>query len=528
MIRVRQIKIPVLQDSKEFLEAAICHKLKVSSIISYEILKRSIDARDKKNILYVYEVDVFCSNEKDILKKNHSTDILLSKREEYVFPKMGNVFLKSRPIIVGSGPAGLFCAYFLAEAGFKPIILERGEKMEDRVETVSNFFSGGIFNPNSNIQFGEGGAGTFSDGKLNSFTHDNLRAKKVFQVFVECGAPSEILYDAKPHIGTDILRKVIIRLRNKIISLGGEFHYSSCITNLLKEDGKVMGVEVNHTTVLKSDIVVLAIGHSARDTFYMLHENEVEMKNKNFAVGVRIEHPREMIDSSQYGEFAKKIGSASYKLTYQTKEGRGVYTFCMCPGGYVVNSSSEKGYLCINGMSNYKRDEKNSNSAIVVTIGENDFGSDLFAGVEFQRKLEEAAYIEGCGNIPVQLYKDFVLNQKSTSLGKVIPNVLGGYTFGNLNSILPEFITSSIKEAIPAFGKKIQGFDREDAILLGVEARTSSPIVIVRGDDFQSNLTGLYPCGEGAGYAGGITTASIDGVKVAEEIIQKFSNSLLL
>ena len=502
MIRVRQVKIPVLHDSYEFLEKEICHKLKVSSIDSFEILKRSIDARDKKSIFYVYEVDVCCSLEKEILKKNHSSDIFLSEKREYVFPSMGSVPLKKRPIIVGSGPAGLFCAYFLAKAGFRPIILERGEKMEDRIETVSQFFSSGVLNPNSNIQFGEGGAGTFSDGKLNSLTHDNLRSKKVFEIFVECGAPKEILYDSKPHIGTDLLRNVIVSLRNKIIEMGGEFHYSSCVTNILKENNCIIGVEVNHNKVYDTEIAVLAIGHSSRDTFYMLHDQEVDMKNKNFAVGVRIEHPRSMIDKS--------------------------HSFCMCPGGYVVNASSEEKRLCINGMSHYKRDGENSNSAIVVTVNEDDFGHDLFAGIEFQRKLEEAAYIEGCGSIPVQLYKDFILNKKSTSFGEVVPNVLGEYTFGNLNSILPEFISSSIKEAIPAFGKKIKGFDREDAILLGVESRTSSPIVICRDDQYEANIHGLYPCGEGAGYAGGITTASIDGVKVAEEIIQKFSNSIIL
>ena len=528
MIRVRQIKIPVLHDSKESLVEAICQKLKVSSISSYEILKKSIDARDKKSIFYVYEVDVEVLNENDILKKNKSSDIFLSTREEYVIPECGNTPLKTRPIVIGSGPAGLFCAYFLAEAGFSPIILERGEKMEDRIETISKFFSGETLNPNSNIQFGEGGAGTFSDGKLNTLTHDNLRGRKVFEIFVECGAPQEILYDSKPHIGTDLLRNVIVSLREKIISFGGEFHYSSCVTKILKKDNIITGVEINHKDIMESDVVVLAIGHSARDTFYMLHDQDVNMKNKNFAVGVRVEHPREMIDKSQYGEYYKELPPASYKLTYQTNEGRGVYSFCMCPGGYVVNASSEEGRICVNGMSNYKRDSKNSNSAIVVTVGEKDVGEDLFAGLEFQRKLEEAAYQEGKGSIPVQLYKDFVFNKNSTSFGEFTPNVLGTYSFGNICNVLPTFITSSIKEAMPAFGRKIKGFDREDAIFLGVEARTSSPIVIVRGEDFESNIHGLYPCGEGAGYAGGITTASIDGVKVAEEIIKKFSNSSVL
>lgn len=521
MIRVNQIKVDINNDN---LLLKISKKLKIhSSLISkYKIIKKSIDARDKSNINYVYEVDVEIACEDKILKMNLK-DVSKSPKEEYALPEMGNIKLNTRPIIVGSGPAGLFCAYLLAESGYKPIILERGEKVEDRVKTVEKFHNTNKLNINSNIQFGEGGAGTFSDGKLNTLTKDkSFRNKKVLETFYENGAPEEILYINKPHIGTDILREVIINMRNKILKLGGEIHYNSCVTNLIIEKDELKGVEVNNKDKIMSDIIVLAIGHSARDTFKMLHSNNLYMKPKNFAVGLRIEHPREMIDESQYGKFSKLLPSASYKLTYQTKAGRGVYSFCMCPGGYVINASSEENKLCINGMSNFKRDAKNSNSAIVVTITPEDFGKDIFSGVEFQEQIEKLAYKEGTGQIPVQTYKDFKENRVTTSFGEYTPNTKGDYKMANLNNVLPEYITSALKEAMPNFGKKIKNFDRDDAIFLGVESRTSSPIIIVRNEHFMSSINGIYPCGEGAGYAGGIITAAIDGIKVAEEIIKTY------
>ena len=518
MLRIREVKIPISLDNDEYIKKKISKLLNISKeeIIDYKILKKSIDARDKNNILFIYEFALNLKNENKInLSKNISEYI----ETEYEFTKEKD--LKERPIIVGSGPAGLFCAYMLASVGCKPIILERGEKIEDRVKTVEDFFETNKLNPESNIQFGEGGAGTFSDGKLNTLTKDKLnRHKKVFEIFVENGAPEEIMYLNKPHIGTDILRNVIINMRNKIISFGGEFKYNSKVTNLIIEDNKIKGVEINNKEKTYSNIVVLAIGHSARDTFYMLNDNNVSMKPKNFAIGLRIEHPREMIDKSQYGDSYKMLDPASYKLTYQTKNNRSVYSFCMCPGGYVVNASSEENKLCVNGMSNCKRDEKNSNSAIVVNVTTDDFNNELFGGIELQRKLEEKAYIEGKGKIPVQLYKDFKDNIKSTKLGEITPNTKGEYTLSNLNNILPEYISESIKEAIPVFGRRIKGFDREDAILLGIEARTSSPVVIVRDEELNSSIEGLYPCGEGAGYAGGITTAAIDGIKIAEKIVK--------
>ena len=522
MIRVRQIKISVLEDNEKNLRKKILQTLKIRNkdFVSFHIRRKSIDARDKKNVLYVYEVDVEVVDEKSVLEKVSCTDIFHCEEEKYVFPKLEKK-KDVRPIVVGSGPAGLFCAYMLAEAGLKPLVFERGERIEDRIRTVDEFFETGVLNPESNIQFGEGGAGTFSDGKLNTLTKDKEgRIRKVLEVFVENGAPEEILYVHNPHIGTDLLRKVIVKMRRKILRKGGKFYYKSCVTDLVSKKGKITGVEINHDKVYPSSIVVFAIGHSARDTFMMLHEKEILMKPKNFAVGVRVEHLRSMIDAWQYGEFADEVGSASYKLTYQTKDGRGVYSFCMCPGGYVVNASSEEGRLVVNGMSNYDRSEVNSNSAIVVSVTPKDFGNELFSGMEFQRKLEEAAYQVGGGLIPVQRYEDFCMHQVSDHYGAIVPHTKGDVTFGDLRDVLPEFVSSSIMEAMPEFGSKIEGFDQDDTLLLGVETRTSSPVVIVRGDDMVStSLQGLYPCGEGAGYAGGITTAAIDGIKVAEKIV---------
>ena len=525
MIRLRQIKINIENDNTNNLLNKISNKLKINTslISNYKIIKKSIDARDKTNINYVYEIDVEVPNEDAILKRLNNKDIIKAPIEEYKLPKSGDTKLNTKPIIIGSGPAGLFVGYFLSQKGFNPIIIERGEKIEDRIKTVEKFFETNELNVNSNIQFGEGGAGTFSDGKLNTLTKDkSFRNKKVIEIFYECGAPEEILYEAKPHIGTDILRNVIVTMRNRIIESGGTFLYNSTMTDLIIENNKVNGIVINDYEKIYSDIVVLALGHSARDTFKMLYARGLNMNPKNFAVGLRIEHPREMIDESQYGKYHYLLPSASYKLTYQTKSGRGVYSFCMCPGGYVVNASSEEKRICINGMSNFKRNEKNSNSAIVVTVTPKDYGEDILKGLEFQRKLEENAYIEGKGNIPVQLYKDFRENKTSTSFGKYMPNTKGKYSLSNLNNVIPKFISDSIKESLPEFGKRIKDFDRDDAILLGVEARTSSPIVIVRDENYKSSIDGIYPCGEGAGYAGGIITAAIDGIKIAEEIIKTY------
>ena len=375
------------------------------------------------------------------------------------------------------------------------------------------------------MQFGEGGAGTFSDGKLNTLVKDKWhRGKKVFDILVENGAPKEILYEHKPHIGTDLLRKVIINIRNKIISMGGEIRYRSLLTDISISEGKLVGVVVNGEEKISCSVMVLAIGHSARDTFSWLYEKGVTMRGKPFAVGIRIQHPQKLINENQYGvKYAGLLGAASYKLTYTTKDSRGVYSFCMCPGGYVVNASSEAGRLAINGMSNHARDTENANSALIVTVGPKDFGSFPLAGMEFQRKLEECAFTAGDGKIPVQLFQDFLDGKVSTQFASVAPVFKGAVSFADLNQVLPTYVSSSLKEAIAYFDKKIAGYARKDAILAGVESRTSSPIQIERNHEGQANILGLYPCGEGSGYAGGITTAAMDGLKIAESIIQKYA-----
>lgn len=526
MIRIRQIKLPITSSS-DILKVKIAKILKISveDISKISIVKKSIDARKKDNLFYVYEVDVKTSLENKILKNNKGKDIFLSPEETYVFPTSGTTPLEKRPIIVGTGPAGLFCAYLLAENNYHPIIIERGEKIEDRIETVENFWQTGNLNTESNIQFGEGGAGTFSDGKLNTLVKDKKnRGRKAFEIFVENGAPEEIMYENKPHIGTDILRKVIVNIRNKIISMGGEFHYNTKLTNIFTTNNKLTSIEINNEKIIPCENLILAIGHSARDTFQMLNTKGLKLYPKPFAVGLRIEHPQSMINENQYGKFAKLLPPASYKLTYTTKENRGVYSFCMCPGGYVVNASSEKKRLVVNGMSNYKRDTPNANSALVVTISPDDYGKDPLDGIKFQRLLEERAYKLGNGKIPIQLLKDYNENIKSTSLGSLIPSVKGSYDLSNLNEIFPDFINNSLKEAINYFDTKIKGFKMDDAILLGVESRTSSPIRMERNDLNISNIEGIYPCGEGAGYAGGITTSAMDGIKVAEAFASIYKN----
>ncbi len=410
--------------------------------------------------------------------------------------------MKHRPVIIGSGPAGLFSAYMLAKYGYKPLILERGEKIENRVKTVEKFWKEGTLNPESNVQFGEGGAGTFSDGKLNTSVKDKeFRNKKVLEIFVEAGAPKEILYLNKPHIGTDLLRTVIQNLRNKIIEMGGEIRYQACLTDIEIKNSTIQSITINGKEKMEVDVVILAIGHSARDTFQMLYKKQIPMEPKPFAVGVRVQHTQEMINFAQYGIFKEKLPPASYKLTFHAKGGRGVYSFCMCPGGYVVNSSSEKEHLVINGMSNFKRDTQNANSAIVVIVKPEDFQNRLFGGLEFQQELEKKAYALGHGKIPVQLLGDFMQNQKSSEFGEVQPIFKGDYELTNLQEILPNFVVQALQEAFPNFDKKIKGFAKKDSILAGVETRTSSPIRIVRQENGESKIKGLYPAGEGAGYA---------------------------
>lgn len=525
MITIRQIKISIEKDTLEELKKKICTVLRCKENVIKEMIisKKSIDARHKPEIYYIYEVNVSIENEDNFLKGNKNKDIVKYEKKEYIVPISGNVKLESSPIIIGSGPAGLFCAYILSECGYKPIVIERGEKIENRIKTVENFWKTGKLNTNSNVQFGEGGAGTFSDGKLNTNVKDKSgRQKKVLETFVRCGVDKDILYIHNPHIGTDILRTVIKNMREKIIEMGGQFYYNSTLTNIEIINDKISSIEINYKEKIKTDTLILAVGHSARDTFKMMYEKNIPMDSKPFAVGLRVQHPQEMINETQYGRKNASLGAANYKLTYKAKNGRGVYSFCMCPGGFVVNASSEEKKLVINGMSNHKRDEENANSAIVVTIGPKDYGQNVLDGIEFQKRLEEKAYEIGDGKIPIQLWKDFKENKKSLQIGKIKPIFKGKYQLSNLNDLLPEELNQSIKEAILYFGTKIKGFDREDAILAGIESRTSSPIRIKRNEEFESDIKGIYPCGEGAGYAGGIMTAAVDGIKVAESIIKKY------
>lgn len=531
MIRISGLKLNI-NHSEEDLISKASKELKISSkeIKSYTIVKKSIDAR-KGDVKFIYSIDIELNYkvENELLKKKHITknNITVSKQTIYTLPECGNKPLDSSPVVVGSGPAGLFCAYSLALKGYRPIVIERGENVEERDKSVNRFWDTGILNTESNVQFGEGGAGTFSDGKLNTLVNDKFgRNTYVLQVFNKFGAPDNILYDGKPHIGTDILKNIVKNMREFIIESGGEFRFNTKLTDVVIKNGKVDAIEVNDSEIIPCNILVLAIGHSARDTFKMLYEKSIIMEPKSFAVGVRVEHPQKMINYNQYGEkFYEKMPAAPYKLAKTVQTGRNVYSFCMCPGGYVVNASSEEGMLAVNGMSYSKRDSMNANSALIVNVTPNDFGSDNpLAGIEFQRKLEKIAYREGDGNIPVQLFGDFKQNTSSKNLGEIEPCTKGKYTFANLNNVLPKYVSESLILGIDSFAGIIKDYNRYDTILAGVESRTSSPLRIIRNEGFQSNIAGLYPCGEGAGYAGGITSASMDGIKVAEAIIKEYDS----
>lgn len=529
MIRIRNIRLSVLKD-KEKLRVKLLNKLKENNnnLIKYNIVKRSIDARRKNNISYVYTIDASFENEDNILKKfKKDTTISIAPKMNYEYPKLGDLKLNNRPVIVGAGPSGLFAALILAEKGFNPLIIERGKEIKERKKDIKKFIDTRDLNEESNIQFGLGGAGTYSDGKLTTSNKDkHNRFKKVLETFVECGATNDILYKAKPHIGTDKLEIVVERLREKIEKLGGEFRFSTKLTKINIENEKVRSIIVNNSEEINTDLVFLCLGHSARDTFKMLKENELQLEAKNFAIGVRIEHKREMIDKSQYGSVSKIMPPASYKLVTHNK-GRNIFTFCMCPGGYVVPASSEKGMLVVNGMSKYSRNGENSNSAILVSVNKDDFNSDdPLAGIEFQRKLEKKAYEMGGSNYdaPIQLVGDFLENKTSSKFKSIKPTYPIGYKFANLNDLLPYFVSENLKEGIKYFGNRLKGFDTDEAILTGIETRTSSPVRITRNKAFESNISGVYPVGEGAGYAGGIMSSSVDGIKTAEKIIQKYSN----
>lgn len=527
MIRISQLKLPV-GHSEAALEKKIAKLLKCPGTpFTYTIKKQSLDSRHKNDKMFVYTVDVKIRGESKIIKMVGNNSITLTEEKPYTFPDPGEEFLEYPPVVIGSGPAGLFCAWYLARAGFRPVVLERGEEADKRLLSVERFWKDGVLNPDSNVQFGEGGAGTFSDGKLNTLVKDPFgRNHEVLYRFVQAGAPEEILYQQKPHLGTDVLIDIVQKLRGEILEMGGSFHFNSKVTDLILEKGALKAVEINGETQLPANVCVLAIGHSARDTFEMLEKRGVHMEPKSFAVGLRIEHPQTLINQALYGEEENEIlGPAAYKVTHKCKNGRGVYSFCMCPGGYVVNASSEEGRLAINGMSYQARDSRNANSAMIVTVTPKDFpGEGALAGVSFQRELERRAWEMGQGKIPVQLFGDFRKNVSSTAFGSITPCMKGAFTLANVRALLPEAVASSIEEGVTAFGRTLPGFDREDALLSGVESRTSSPVRILRDEALLSNVAGIYPCGEGAGYAGGITSAAMDGLKIAETICKKYRN----
>jgi len=528
MIRISEIKLSINADEKE-LKKAIIKKLNITegNLLEYKIFKQSIDARKKDNVFFVYTVDVKVASEEKVLANVKEAGISITPDMDYPYVESGSLRLSAAPIVIGSGPAGLFAAYLLAERGYRPLLLERGSDVDKRSEDVASFWRTGELNTESNVQFGEGGAGTFSDGKLTTQIKDS-RCRKVLKELVAAGAPGEVLYHYKPHVGTDILRYVVKTLRNKIISFGGEVRFNSKVTDIRKAEGKITGVVVNDTEFIASEVVVLAIGHSARDTFEMLYNNETEITQKPFSIGVRIEHPQGLINESQYRSQAEhpKLGAADYKLSYHAKNGRSCYTFCMCPGGVVVAAASEEGRVVTNGMSYHARNDENANSALLVGVGPEDFGSEHpLAGVEFQRRWEEAAFKLGGGNYmaPAQLVKDFLKDKPSKELGAIKPSYKPGVTLTDLRKCLPDYVIDTMKEGILALNNKLRGFSMGDAILTGVETRSSSPIRIVRNEALESNIKGLYPTGEGAGYAGGIVSSAVDGIKVAEAIIQKYA-----
>ncbi|MBN2260266.1 MAG: NAD(P)/FAD-dependent oxidoreductase [Clostridiales bacterium] len=527
MIRVSNVKVPYNKDESEIeYQLLKILKIKKKELISYEIEKMSIDARKKEKITKVYTVKVSLQDESNF------SHLEISNNKTYIYPEnIHGIQLENRPVVVGTGPSGIFAAYLLAEMGYNPLIFERGEKIEKRTQTVRNFWENGILNTESNVQFGEGGAGTFSDGKLTTRIKDD-RINRILDVFIDNGAPIDISYKNKPHLGTDNLRKIMINMRKQIIELGGTFQFNSKMTDLLIEENQIKGVVINNSERIASDVVILAIGNSARDTFEMLLEKNVPMEAKPFAVGFRIEHKQADINVSQYGDsdIATYLGAAEYKLTYKASNGRSVYSFCMCPGGQVVASASEINRLTVNGMSEYKRNKENANSAIIVNVNPDDFeGENILKGMDFQREIEEKAYFLGGGSYaaPVQNMKSYLSeNISANCIGKIAPSYQPAVSLKNLNGIYPKFIDEALHEAFPYFGRKIVGFDDDDVILTGVETRSSSPVRIIRKPDSYESLTmrGLYPIGEGAGYAGGITSAAVDGLKTAEKLIEKYLN----
>lgn len=540
MLQLTQCKLPYREAAQENLQEnlirKIAHTLHISEgeIRQLSIVKKSIDARKKPSVYMTYTVRFFVAQEDKVWKRNQKNNSLtrLSKSSESsLWEKIQTLESDEKIIIVGAGPAGLFCAYYLSLCGLHPTILERGAPMEERVKDVERFWEKEILDSDSNVSFGEGGAGTFSDGKLNTGVKDRSGRKRfILESFVRFGAGEDILYDANPHIGTDVLRQVIVAMRKEMEQMGCTFLFHTTLTDLQINEGELTGVVICHENrekVLPCKRLVLAIGHSARDTFSMLYEKGMNISQKAFAIGARIEHRQEDIDIAQYGVRDELLPAAPYKLTGKTSDERGVYSFCMCPGGYVVNASTEQGGLVVNGMSNVARDSGYANSAIIVTVTPEDFGSSHpLAGVEYQRKYERRMFELCDGRIPVQRYEDFVHDRQTTSCGKVQPCVKGKWQLANLRQALPKSIIDGMIEGIGQFARRIQGFDDGDTLLLGLESRTSSPIRIERDEDFESlSWRRVYPCGEGAGYAGGIMSAAMDGLRIAMKIQEKLGET---
>ncbi|MCQ2493446.1 MAG: NAD(P)/FAD-dependent oxidoreductase [Lachnospiraceae bacterium] len=538
MLRINQIKLNAdtpQQNYEEKLRDAIAKALRVGKeeISDIQIIRRSLDARKKPELFYSFLVDFNVKNESTVMKKAKGNKVLsnnlkISDGVEYKFPYTGDS--DEKIVIIGSGPAGLFCGLYLARAGFKPIILERGEDVDKRTETVSEFWKTGKLNTASNVQFGEGGAGTFSDGKLNTLIKDTYGLNRVvMSTFTEFGADSSILYDAKPHIGTDVLKNVVKNIREEIIALGGKVIFNTCVDDFVINDNKITSVKCSDGNEYECTALVLAIGHSARDTFKVLYDKSFSMEQKPFAVGLRVQHKQSMINKSQYGRTeAGDLGTAAYKVTARSESGRGVFSFCMCPGGYVVNASSEDGMTAVNGMSYNGRAGENANSAIIISVNPSDFESDHpLAGIEFQRKMERKAFEIADGCVPVQRYgafKSSVIDDVQTdneiycSESELKPEIKGLYKWCELSKVMPQEFNHAFVEGMESFDRSIHGFANDDVILAGIESRTSSPVRIVRDERYISNIEGVFPCGEGAGYAGGITSAAIDGIKVAEAV----------
>lgn len=528
MLRLTELKLP-LDHSEADLKTAIITRLGIpaKALSSYTIFRRGIDARKKHAIVFIYTLDIEVSDEGNTLARFHD-DRNLRPAPDTTYHFVAHApekTLTTRPVIIGMGPAGLYAGLILAQSGFQPLILERGKAVRDRTKDTFDLWRKGILNPESNVQFGEGGAGTFSDGKLHTQIKDPKHyGRKVLNEFVKAGAPPEIMYISKPHIGTYRLVTIVERMRATIQSLGGEIRFQSRVNDIEIVDDQVRGVMLASGERIATNHLIVAIGHSARDTFEMIHKRGIYMEPKPFSIGFRIEHPQSLIDSSRHGKNASNplLGAADYKLVYHAANNRSVYSFCMCPGGTVVAATSEPGRVVTNGMSQYTRKKRNANSGIVVGISPADYPDGPLAGIDFQRFWESRAFELGGGNYqaPGQLVGDFLAGRPSTALGSVRPSYTPGVRLGDLSTALPDYAIAAIREALPAFAQQIKGFDLADAVLTGVETRTSSPVRIKRNNsDLQSiNTKGLYPAGEGAGYAGGILSSAVDGIKVAEAV----------